>query len=224
MDKPPIIYFAEDFRERLEACLMWHSELLDWDQRYTPDLTPGERRWLDDNLSIYARRYRNARDSFLESSQPLLKAAGETGIAAPLFTEAVIEIATEDYPRHSLDRWDQHEDDILQEAVRIEVASLGLRQTPPALDQATQVNADATGPNGWGSVTQAAETIDVAKSTITKLCDKKVIRCVGNGRHRRVDLNSLIPYKKKLDAQRLERDERQPPPSSIHERLRSRSE
>ena len=57
--------------------------------------------------------------------------------------------------------------------------------------------------DGWVTVTQAAEAIDVAKSTISKLCKRGVIKFRGSNRERRVDLNSLQAYKALLDRKRL---------------------
>lgn len=55
----------------------------------------------------------------------------------------------------------------------------------------------------WATVTEAATATGVVKSTITKLCDRGEIKSTGNGRDRRVDLNSLRAYKIALDKKRL---------------------
>lgn len=193
---------ATDLRERLEGCLLWHSEVFSWPSRLTADLTAGERAWLDDNFPIYARRYREARGGFLDTARQLLETAGKIGLEAPLLGEAVAEIAAEDYPSRSLDGWDGRVEELVQEATRIAAAALSRPELASASDRQEYGEPDADA-RDWVTVTQAANTISVAKGQISKLCASGQIECRGEGRSRRVNLNSLARWKKELDRKRL---------------------
>jgi len=195
-----IIDLADTLPEILGDFLTYSEAADNWKSRYTPDLSDGERAWLDVSEGIYFNRYDLARQRLVHGGHKMLFAAERVGVRMPLF-ETMLKIAgTSLGPDAAIEaHFSPLSHELLEEIAEARHGVLKAEQLGVAEDARRRVSASQ---EKWVSVSDASLALDVPRSTISTWCARGKVEFKGAGRQRRINLNTLAERKKFLDRKR----------------------